>query len=229
MPVLCSRSLSKCPKVYIPSLAATSWVLAHLFCGAGFQGVVKVMPAEFIRPKLTKVLLCEGRDPHQSGMWGGNGPSCRATNSVYHRFCRKPHLSRAVPWRVRRMSLVDLWWEGGAGHVWGKIGGLTPSPGPHNSVCPRFCRDLASRSHEGKVDSESRGCGCCISPGWCHKKGNAPPKKDGVYSVGEWLSTENLAAVSSAFSPEQQTSVSPQANLVHSAHLLLEPKVSGCE
>ena len=37
------------------SLAATCLMLAYLYVGVGFQGVVRVSPAEFIRPKQTMI------------------------------------------------------------------------------------------------------------------------------------------------------------------------------
>ena len=60
-------------------------------------------------------------------------------------------------------------------------------------------------------------------------EGNAPPKKDGVFSVGEALSTRIMVVVPSALSLEQQPLVFPQEAIVHSALPLLEPKVSGCK
>ena len=62
-----------------PSLAATCWVLTH-FCGvAESQVVIRVRPAEFIRPKQTKIGPGEGRALHCSGTQGKNGPCPRAT------------------------------------------------------------------------------------------------------------------------------------------------------
>lgn len=52
----------------IPSLAATHRVLAHLCGGVASQAVVRLRPAEFIRPTQTKIWPCEGRALNWSGM-----------------------------------------------------------------------------------------------------------------------------------------------------------------
>ena len=54
----------------IPSLASTCLVFAYLGGGVGSQGVIKVRPAEFMRPKQTKIWLCNRRALHHSGMQG---------------------------------------------------------------------------------------------------------------------------------------------------------------
>lgn len=61
------------------------------------------------------------------------------------------------------------------------------------------------------------------------QSGRVPPKKDGIYSVGEGLSKEILPTIPSALSSEPQAPVSPNASLVHSAFPPQEPMLSGCE
>ena len=81
---------------------------------------------------------------------------------------------------------------------------------PHRSAqtSPPWPRQLTYQ--QGKISAgwserESRGWGYYFPPGSCHREGNAPAKKDGVFSVGEWLNTWILVAVPSALSPEPQT------------------------
>lgn len=73
------------------------------------------------------------------------------------------------------------------------------------------------------------GWGYYFPSGLCHMEGNALPKKNGFCSMGEWLSTEILAADPSALSLELPTPKSPHLALVHSALHLLESRMSGCE
>ena len=56
----------------------------------------------------------------------------------------------------------------------------------------------------------------------------ALPEKDGFCSMGN-DSTGILAAVPSVLTPEPPGPDCPEASLVHSAHSLLEPRVSGCK
>lgn len=49
----------------IPSLAPTLCVITHLFGGVGSQGVLRMKPAEFIRPKQAMIWLCERKALHQ--------------------------------------------------------------------------------------------------------------------------------------------------------------------
>lgn len=60
-------------------------------------------------------------------------------------------------------------------------------------------------------------------------EGSAPPKKDGVCSVGDGLSTDIMVAIPAVLSSEPQTQVFPHTTLVYSALLLLEPRVRGCK
>lgn len=60
-------------------------------------------------------------------------------------------------------------------------------------------------------------------------EGIDPPKKNGVYSLAEGISTGILAAVSLALSPESQSQVCPLTTVVHSAVPAAEPRVSDCE
>ena len=66
-----------------------------------------------------------------------------------------------------------------------------------------------------------------LPPGWCHLERSALSAWERwLLQYGEWLSTENLAAVPSVLSPEPPTPDSPQASLIHFALPLLEPRVS---
>ena len=118
---------------------------------------------------------------------------------------------------------------------------MLPTPKPHNSVTdtPWVCRDLytlaqATDSSEGhelyRVECQGvRKVGLLHPQGWCHKEESASPKKGDICSVGEGLSTETLAALLSALSPEPQLPVSPHETLVCSIIPLLEPRLSGCQ
>ena len=99
----------------------------------------------------------------------------------------------------------------------------TSTPGPRQLMLSRgqVPQGRATESPEGGATASPR-------PGWCHTEGIAPPKKDGVCGLGEELSTEILAAVPLALSPELQTPVSAHMTLVCSALPPLEPTESSC-
>ena len=49
------------------NLTATRWVLADLCGGTGSQGVIRMRPAEIMRPKQTKIWLCESSEGRDQG------------------------------------------------------------------------------------------------------------------------------------------------------------------
>lgn len=58
---------------------------------------------------------------------------------------------------------------------------------------------------------------------------HSPPKKDGIFGVGEGLSTGILVAIPSVHSLELQTPVSHHTTLVLYALPVLEIRLSGCK
>ena len=93
---------------------------------------------------------------------------------------------------------------------------------------PRQLTPQQGMTSTGWGDRESRS-DYYISPGWCHKEGSSPPKKDGFGNIGEELSTEVLAAVSSALSPEPQTPACPHPTPFCFILSLPDTRVSGCK
>lgn len=86
------------------------WVLTHLCVAAGLesQGDIREWPAEFIRPKQTKIWTCE-RGPCTS--WAYEEKMTlflEIHNSVCPRYCQELDLTRERPPGVRRPGLVDL-------------------------------------------------------------------------------------------------------------------------
>ena len=92
----------------IPSLAVTCWVLAQLCGGAGSQGAVRVRPAEFIRPKQTKIWPCERKTLHWLGVGGKHFPCPRAIQLSLFQILPGAYLSRVGPLGVGRVGLVYL-------------------------------------------------------------------------------------------------------------------------
>lgn len=50
-----------------PRSSVTPWVPSDLYRRVGFQGVSRVRAVEFIRPKQTRIWLCEGMAVHRDG------------------------------------------------------------------------------------------------------------------------------------------------------------------
>ena len=65
-------------------------------------------PAEFIRPKQTKIWPHEGRNLHWLGLQGKISPMVETHNSVCPRFCMESELNRMMPLGDRTIVLVDL-------------------------------------------------------------------------------------------------------------------------
>lgn len=101
-------------------LADTHQELASFCDGTQFMGIVRVKPAEFSRPQLTKVWLCEGRTLHRLGMQGKSVSVLKPHNSVSPRFF--PDLLENPTWQGSlqgdlKVWLVNLLLKSDAGHT----------------------------------------------------------------------------------------------------------------
>ena len=110
---------------------------------------------------------------------------------------------------------------------------MAPIPKLYNSVTdtPLVWPDLCTPT---QAADSSAGCSLCrvgllLSPTQMPTGGECPPKKEGIWGVGEGLSMGILAALPSAFSREPQTLLFPSDTLVCSAFPPPELRVSGCE
>ena len=119
-------------------------------------------------------------------------------NSVCPRSCQEPELSGARLLGVGRVGLADLLWWGGTAQVHRNVAGVAPTPKPWHPLGFYQPSTPWPRQLTPQQGASSKGWGCYIPAGWHPEVGSAPPKKDGIYSVGEGLSTGNLAAVPSA-------------------------------
>lgn len=80
-------------------------------------------PAEFIRPKETKILPCERRFLVQLGMGGENGPYPRATQLSLSEILLGDGAQQVRVQGIRRIGLVDLLLGGGVSQASGRVGG----------------------------------------------------------------------------------------------------------
>lgn len=113
----------------VQCLAATSYVLTHLCGSVSSQGVVRVRPAEFFRPKQPKIWPCEGMVLQQLGVLGKMAPVLELHNSVLD-----SDRSLILAGLCCQMRLVDLPLGGGVGQAWGKVKEVAFLPEPLNSV-----------------------------------------------------------------------------------------------
>lgn len=146
MPVLDLRPVSKSPRVHQgylpPSRCLRNFVAWWGLC------VIRVRPTE-LGPIKTKIWLNAGNVLHQLSRHDEKG-SCPRTTQFSLRFYQDFLQSLSSAGQGHRV-LED----GASGssmrerqhQACGKPGGLYPTPGPHNSVCPGFFPELLERPH----------------------------------------------------------------------------------
>lgn len=109
---------------------------------------------------------------------------------------------------AQRVALKHLLWGQGASLVNRKIEGIVPTPKPHHSITdtswvfPDLNTSIqvadSSSGHElrrGMQQKNPEGTVIAFTQADAHIERSALLKKDGVFGVGEWLSTSVLAAV----------------------------------
>ena len=142
---------------------------------------------------------------------------------------------------AQRVGLEDLSFRGDiTSHVHGKESWMDAAAKLHKSVTetcwewkdlltPEQLTPQQDTNSVGRSNMEFRGQYSYTPPGWCHKEGSVPTKKDCICGMGEGPSTGIQAAVPLALFPEPQSLISSHMILVYSIFSLPEARVNGCE